>query len=614
MCGIAGWIDWQKDLRTRQSALEDMISPLTCRGPDGSGTWATNHCVLGHRRLVVIDPEGGMQPMSRRGPGGVSTIVYNGELYNYRELREELASLGYRFSTESDTEVLLNAYLAWNHECLARLNGIFAFAIWEEKGQTLFLARDRLGVKPLFYAPLKHGILFGSEIKAILAHPEIPPKIGQEGMAEVFALGPARTPGHGVFSGLYELRPGEYLRSGPGHIKTARYWNLVSHEHPDNLITTRQTIRKLLEDTIQHQVVADVPVVTLLSGGLDSSAVTALAVKAFNNEKKGPLKTFSVDFVDMEKYFRPTAFQTNLDAPWVQRVSAYLGTSHSRIVLDTSDLTDNLIRSLHARDFPGMADVDTSLLVFSEAIKQQATVGLSGEAADEIFGGYPWFHHPEALESRTFPWARRLKDRISILTNDFIDYIKPFEYVQRRYEEALDEIPRLSGESSDAQRIREISYLTLTRFLPTLLDRKDRMAMAVGLEIRVPFCDHRLVEYVWNIPWSMKTQGMHRKVILRQAMEGLLPEDVLWRQKSPYPSTPNPAYFSSMRDELLRILEDSQSILHQILNIDRLKEIMNQGPTAGQIPWFGQLMGNAQLFAFLIQAHHWYSDYHIELE
>jgi asparagine synthase (glutamine-hydrolysing) len=261
-----------------------------------------------------------------------------------------------------------------------------------------------------------------------------------------------------------------------------------------------------------------------------------------------------------------------------------------------------------------MADVDTSLLVFSEAIKQQATVGLSGEAADEIFGGYPWFHHPEALESRTFPWARRLKDRISILTNDFIDYIKPFEYVQRRYEEALDEIPRLSGESSDAQRIREISYLTLTRFLPTLLDRKDRMAMAVGLEIRVPFCDHRLVEYVWNIPWSMKTQGMHRKVILRQAMEGLLPEDVLWRQKSPYPSTPNPAYFSSMRDELLRILEDSQSILHQILNIGRLKEIMNQGPTAGQIPWFGQLMGNAQLFAFLIQAHHWYSDYHIELE
>ncbi len=614
MCGIAGWIDWHNDLRSRQSALESMISPLTCRGPDGSGTIVTPHCALGHRRLVVIDPEGGMQPMSRRGARGVYTIIYNGELYNYRELREELTSLGYSFSTKSDTEVLLNAYLAWNHECLPRLNGIFAFAVWDEKEQTLFLARDRLGVKPLFYAPLKDGILFGSEIKAILAHPAIPHKIGPEGMAEVFALGPARTPGHGVFSGIYELRGGEYLDLRPGRLHTSRYWQLVSHEHPDNLFTTRQTVRDLLEDTISHQLLADVPVVTLLSGGLDSSAVSALAAKALKQEQKGPLKTFSVDFADMEKHFRPTAFQTNLDAPWVERVSSYLATSHSRIVLDTPDLTDNLLRSLHARDLPGMADVDTSLLVFSEAIKQQATVGLSGEAADEIFGGYPWFHHPDAIAAHTFPWARRLKDRVSILAHDFIDYIRPFEYVQGRYEEALDEVPRLGHESVQAQRIREISYLTITRFLPTLLDRKDRMAMAAGLEIRVPFCDHRLVEYAWNIPWSMKTQGDHRKVILRQALEGLLPDDVLWRQKSPYPSTPNPSYFLSMRRDLLRILEDSQSILHRIINVPRLREVMDKGPMAGQIPWFGQLMGNAQLFAFLIQAHHWYSDYHIQLE
>ncbi|PSR30636.1 MAG: asparagine synthase (glutamine-hydrolyzing) [Sulfobacillus benefaciens] len=613
MCGIAGWIDWQQDLRQRQSALENMISPLTCRGPDGSGTWVTAHCAMGHRRLVVIDREGGMQPMSRRNGQGIYTIVYNGELYNYRELREELISLGYTFSTKSDTEVLLSAYMAWNHECLSRLNGIFAFALWNAREQTLFLARDRLGVKPLFYAPLKHGMLFGSEIKAILAHPEMPHQVSAEGLAEVFALGPARTPGHGVFSGLHELRPGEYLQYRRGRLQSFRYWNLLSHEHPDNLLTTRQTIRDLLEDTVQHQLVSDVPVVTLLSGGLDSSAVTALAVKSSNEEHKGPLKTFSVDFADMQKHFKPTAFQTNLDAPWVERVSSYLGTLHSRIVLDTPDLTNNLVRSLHARDLPGMADVDTSLLVFSEAIKQQAAVGLSGEAADEIFGGYPWFHHPDAIQSQTFPWARRLEDRVSIFTNDFINYIRPLEYVRRRYEEALDEVPRLVGESRHAERIREIGYLTLTRFLPTLLDRKDRMAMAAGLEIRVPFCDHRLVEYVWNIPWSMKTQGAHRKVILRQALEGLLPDDVLWRQKSPYPSTPNPSYFLSMRNELLRILEDSQSILHRIIDAGRLRGLMDKGPMAEQIPWFGQLMGNAQLFAFLIQAHYWYTDYHIQL-
>ncbi|PSR26940.1 MAG: asparagine synthase (glutamine-hydrolyzing) [Sulfobacillus thermosulfidooxidans] len=613
MCGIAGWIDWQQDIRAYQSSLDAMVQPLTCRGPDGSGTWVTEHAAMGHRRLVVIDPEGGMQPMSRREGRRVYTIVYNGELYNYRELRQELISMGYSFASQSDTEVLLTAYIAWGHESLSRLNGIFAFAIWDAAEQTLFLARDRLGVKPLFYAPLHQGILFGSEIKAILAHPQMPHRVSREGLAEVFALGPARTPGHGVFDGLYELRPGEYLEYKRGRISIHRYWQLVSHEHPDDVFTTRQTIRDLLEDTVKRQLIADVPVVTLLSGGLDSSAVTALAVKAFKDEKRGPLKTFSIDFVDMEKHFKPTAFQTNLDAPWVNRVSEYLGTIHSRIVLDTPDLVDNLVASLHARDLPGMADVDTSLLVFARAIKQQATVGLSGEAADEIFGGYPWFHHPDAIEAHTFPWARRLQDRVSILSNEFVHYIRPFEYTQQRYQEALDEVPRLAGESRSAARIREISYLTLTRFLPTLLDRKDRMTMAVGLEVRVPFCDHRLVEYVWNIPWAMKTQGEHRKVILRQAMEGILPDDVLWRQKSPYPSTPNPSYFARMREQLTDILADPASALHQIVDVTRVKELMNQGPMAEQIPWFGQLMGNAQLFAFLIQAHYWFADYHIEL-
>ncbi len=613
MCGIAGWIDWQQDIRSYQSSLGAMIEPLTCRGPDGSGTWVDKHAALGHRRLVVIDPEGGMQPMSRRNGLKVYTIVYNGELYNYRELRQELIGLGYVFLTQSDTEVLLTAYMACGHEALSRLNGIFAFAIWDETDKTLFLARDRLGVKPLFYAPLAHGILFGSEMKAILAHPQMPHRVGKEGLAEVFALGPARTPGHGVFEGLYELRPGEYLRYHHGDITVRRYWNLISHEHPDNLMTTRQTIRALLEDTITRQLIADVPVVTLLSGGLDSSVVTALAAKTFQTEQRGVLKTFSIDFVDMEKHFKPTPFQTNLDAPWVKRVSDYLGTSHSRIVLDTPDLVEYLIPSLYARDLPGMADVDTSLLVFSKAIKQQATVGLSGEAADEIFGGYPWFHHPDAIAASTFPWARRLHDRVSILSEDFVNYIRPFDYTQQRYEEALAEVPRLPGESPSAERIREIGYLTLTRFLPTLLDRKDRMAMAVGLEIRVPFCDHRLVEYVWNIPWAMKTQAEHRKVILRQAMEGLLPDDVLWRQKSPYPSTPNPSYFTRMRDNLIQVLDDRNSILHRIVDIKRIKDLVAKGPMAEQIPWFGQLMGNAQLFAFLIQAHYWFSDYHIEV-
>ncbi|AUW93318.1 MAG: asparagine synthase (glutamine-hydrolyzing) [Sulfobacillus thermotolerans] len=613
MCGIAGWIDWNKDIRQHQSSLEAMVSPLACRGPDGSGTWVTEHAGMGHRRLIVIDPEGGMQPMSRKEGRKVFTIVYNGELYNYLELRRELQSLGYEFRTESDTEVLLTAYIAWGTDCLQHFNGIFAFAIWDAVDQTLFMARDRLGVKPLFFARTPHGILFGSEMKAILAHPEMPHEIGRDGLAEIFALGPAHTPGHGVFKGVQELTAGQFLIFNARGLNIRSYWQLVSHEHPDDLHTTQQTIRDILEDTVKRQLIADVPVITLLSGGLDSSAVTALASRTFQQEGRGPLNTYSIDFVDMEKHFKPTKFQTNLDAPWARRVSEALHTRHHRIVLDTPDLVQNLLAAMRARDLPGMADVDTSLLVFAREIKKEATVGLSGEAADEIFGGYPWFHHPDAIAADTFPWARRLKDRVAILSPEFTEYIQPFAYVDQRYREALQEVPRLQGEDPYAARIREIGYLTLTRFLPTLLDRKDRMTMAVGLEVRVPFCDHRLVEYVWNVPWAMKTEGEQRKVILRQAMRGLLAEDVLWRQKSPYPSTPNPTYFAAMRDQLEEILHEPSSPLHAIVDVAKIREVMRQGPQAEQIPWFGQLMGNAQLFAFLIQAHHWFKEYRVHL-
>ncbi len=613
MCGIAGWIDWQQDIRQRQSSLEAMVSPLACRGPDGSGTWVTQHAGMGHRRLIVIDPEGGMQPMSRREGHKVFTIVYNGELYNYRELRLQLQDLGYQFHSQSDTEVLLTSYIAWGADCLGHFNGIFAFAIWDSADQTLFMARDRLGVKPLFYSQMPHGLLFGSEMKAILAHPQMPHTVDRDGLAEIFALGPARTPGHGVFKGLKELTAGQFLLYSPSGLRVRSYWRLESHEHPDDLKTTQDTVRSLLDDTVQRQLIADVPVITLLSGGLDSSAVTALAARHFQQEGRGPLNTYSVDFVDMEKHFKATKFQTNLDAPWARRVSDALHTRHHRILLDTPDLVDNLLASMRARDLPGMADVDTSLLVFAREIKRDATVGLSGEAADEIFGGYPWFHHPDAIRADTFPWARRLRDRVSILSGDFTSYIRPFEYVEDRYQEALEEVPRLNGETPFAARIREIGYLTLTRFLPTLLDRKDRMTMAVGLEVRVPFCDHRLVEYVWNIPWAMKTEGDQRKVILRQAMRGLLSDDVLWRQKSPYPSTPNPSYFAAMRSGLEEILHDSTSPLHQVVDVERVRDVMRQGPQAEQIPWFGQLMGNAQLFAFLIQAHHWFKEYQVHI-
>ncbi|MDA8192459.1 MAG: asparagine synthase (glutamine-hydrolyzing) [Thermaerobacter sp.] len=613
MCGIAGWIDWQVNLKKHQSALDAMVATLACRGPDGSGTLVNARVALGHRRLVVIDPVGGIQPMSRRFGNAVHTIVYNGEIYNFQELRAELESRGHTFTSRSDTEVLLKSYIEWGSACVDHLNGIFAFAIWNDRDHTLFAARDRLGVKPLFYARRPNALFFGSELKALLAHPLIEPVIGSDGLAEIFALGPARTPGHGIYQGIEELPPGHWLQYRRDGLAIHRYWQLGSHEHPDNLERTAQTVRDLLQDAVTRQLVADVPVVTLLSGGLDSSAVSAVAAQAMGRQGTGPLHTFSVDFVDMPKHFQDNGFQTGLDAPWAEKVSWFLRTEHHAVLLDTPDLVRSLLPALRARDIPGHADVDSSLLVFAEAIAERATVGLSGEAADEIFGGYPWFHRPDALQADTFPWALRLRDRLQVLNPEFIRHIKAEQYVGDRYQEALRQVPRLPGEPADLARIREIGYLSITRFLPTLLDRKDRMTMAASLEVRVPFCDHRLVEYVWNIPWSMKNTGNLAKGILRRALADWLPEDVVNRRKSPYPSTPNPTYFQAMSEWLLDILEDPAAPVRPFVDLARIRALAQAGPQARQLPWFGQLMGNAQLFAFLIQANAWLREYRVEI-
>ncbi|MCY0877828.1 MAG: asparagine synthase (glutamine-hydrolyzing) [Firmicutes bacterium] len=613
MCGIAGWVSHQHAVKRSQGDVEAMAKPMTCRGPDGSGTWITPEVGFAHRRLIVIDPEGGTQPMSRRVGNATYTIVYNGEIYNFPELREELAAHGYVFQTRSDTEVLLTAYIAWGADAVSRLNGIYAFAIWDSQRHTLYLARDRLGVKPLFYAEIDGNFLFASEIKGLLAHPLVSRRVYRDGLAEVFALGPQRTPGHGVFADIRELRPGYHLIHGPQGTTIQPYWTLEAKPHTDDFATTVATVRQLVEDAVTRQLVADVPVVTLLSGGIDSSIVTAVAARAFDSQGRGPMRTFSIDFKDMARYFRANGFQTNLDAPWVARVSQYLGTWHTRVELDTPDLDAYLLPAMRARDLPGHADVDTSLLIFSQRIKESATVGLSGEAADEVFGGYPWFHRPDALSADTFPWALRLRDRLAVLHPDFRAYLNAEQYVSERYQEALEEVAHLPDEPAHEHRLREISYLSLTRFLPTLLDRKDRMTMAASLEVRVPFCDHRLVEYVYNVPWDWKNYRGITKGLLRQAAAGWLPDAVLMRQKSPYPSTPNPSYFDAMAKRLLDILHDTFSPLKPLINPPYLERLIREGPQSEQIPWFGQLMGNAQLFAFLVQADAWLREYDVEI-
>jgi asparagine synthase (glutamine-hydrolysing) len=573
MCGIAGWVDRERDLARERGTIVAMTRTLACRGPDDEGVWIAGRVALGHRRLAVVDLPGGRQPMRATDAGGSEhALTFSGEIYGHAALRTELEAHGHVFTTRSDTEVLLRAMMEWGDRALARLDGMFAFAAWDGRRRELVLARDRLGIKPLYYAEIPGGLVFGSEPKALLAHPEVPPEVGDEGLAEIFAMGPMRTPGEGVFRRVRELRPGFFLRYGAGGARLARYWQLESHAHTDDEDTTVARVRELVEGAVRRQLVADVPVCTLLSGGLDSSAVTAIAARALAEEGRGPVDSFSVDLAGEEEHFEASAIQPDRDPPWVAKVVAATGARHRDIVVTTPEILEALAAPVVARDLPSLGDVDATLYLLCKAIKRTHTVAVSGESADEVFGGYPWFHDPEAVASDDFPWASSADLGASdFLAPDLAARLRPRDYARARLDEALAEVPRLGGESAHEARMREILYLNQTRFLPMLLDRKDRMSMAVGLEVRVPFCDHHLVEYVWNIPWSMKAARNREKGLLRLALEGFLPEDVLWRRKSAYPVTHDPAYSEAIRARLEAVVDDPTSPLRALVDVTRVR-------------------------------------------
>lgn len=613
MCGITGFIEWNRDLTQDLDLVLSMTSCLEKRGPDAQGTWISGPCAFGHRRLSVMDPENGAQPMVIQEDDATYTIVYNGEIYNAPELKDELRARGRVFRTHCDTEVLLQSYIEWGPECVDRLNGIFAFAVWDSVRQHVFFARDRLGVKPLFYSEAEGALVFGSEPKSLLKHPKVEPVIGVDGLAEIFVVGPARTPGHGIYQNMKELKPGHVMIYNRSGLRIQSYWKLEAVLHSDSPDETAVKIRELLQDTMDRQLISDVPVCTLLSGGLDSSALTALAVDYYRRTGQGQVHTYSVDYVDNDKYFQAHSYQPGADAPWIQRMIDELNTEHHWISFDTPELIAALPDSTLARDLPGMADVDASLLLFCREIKKGATVAISGEAADEVFGGYPWFHRKELLESGTFPWSVATDLRASLLSPEIRSWISPERYVADRYDEALSEVPKLPGENDEQTLMRRMSYLNITRFMPTLLDRKDRMSMGAGLEVRVPYCDHRLIQYVWNIPWEIKTFGGREKGILRKALEGILPEDVLYRKKSPYPKTHNPTYLHAVRDQMLEILDQPNSPVLPLINAKKIREIAASPQSSSNLPWFGQLMSGPQLFAYLTQVNYWLKEYQVSI-
>ena len=603
MCGIAGMIGLPSD----RNITDNMLASMKHRGPDGEGRYQSGDCCLLHVRLAIIDPNGGRQPMMLNWAGEQLVLVYNGELYNTMELRRELISLGHTFRGHSDTEVVLHAYAQWGASCLDRFNGIFAFAVWEDRKRKLFLARDRVGGKPLFYMNHGGGLLFASEIKTILTYPGVKPMVDEQGAAEILMLGPARTPGSGIFRYIYELEPGCCGELVSGKMSVRRYWYLKDREHRESFDETAETVRYLVRDAVTRQMVSDVPVGTFLSGGLDSSLITAIC--AGEMEKKGEqLHTFCVDYENNDRFFVPGKFQPDSDGAYINLMQEKLNTCHHRTVLTSEDLTAALEDATLARDLPGMADVDFSLLAFCRQIRSHVKVALSGECADEIFGGYPWYRDPEVRALDGFPWAQNTAQRTDMMSSQLRDRINGESFVRDRYLQTCRESDIRPGTTAEERRMKEMVNLNFRWFMQTLLDRKDRMSMYCGLEVRVPFCDYRIAEYLYGVPWVYKDHRGVEKGLLRTSMEGLLPDEVLWRKKSPYPKTFDPGYGQLIAARLRSLLEQKDAPIWYLVDRQAAARLL----TAEHLwPWYGQLMKGPQTMAYLLQIDFWLRHYQI---
>ena len=614
MCGLVGFVNLKHDISNKKDILTHMTKTLSKRGPDEKNFYINKNILLGHRRLIIIDPENGHQPMCAIYNDNTYIIAYNGQLYNTSEIRKELLDNGYRFDGYSDTEVILKAFIHYGYNVVRKLNGIFSFVIWNENKKELFMARDHFGIKPLYYTLVDDNLIFASEVKAIKEHPLVELKLDSTSIGELIGIGPAHTPGTSIFKNIYEIKPAHFAIYNKDGFRIEEYWRLESKPHTDDFETTCKTVHYLLEDAIKRQLVSDVPLCAMLSGGLDSSIITAYIANYYKEKNLPKLDTYSVDYVDNDKNFVKSDFQPNSDNYYIDLMLKNFDTNHHKVIIDTPELAKALEDAMIARDFPGMADVDSSLLLFCKSIKENATVAISGECSDEIFAGYPWFFREDALKSNTFPWSIALNERQNLLNKDISNKINLKEYIDFRYKESLDNVEILDCDSKETAEKRKISYLTLNWFMQTLLDRSDRMSMYNGLELRVPFCDYRLVEYMWNVPWEIKALNGREKGLLRYVVRDLLPDEIVNRKKSPYPKTHNPTYLNTVKQMLSEIMKNPNAPINNLLNKEYILEIIQTNGNAFTRPWFGQLMTGPQLMAYLCQVNMWLEKYQPKIE
>lgn len=615
MCGIAGFFNPHEDYTKKEQQwkiiLREMNMVQKHRGPDDEGIFLDRFVGFAHVRLSIIDLMTGRQPILRREGARTCAIIFNGEIYNMNALKQQLMQEGCSFFTASDTEVVLAGYMRHGKDYMKQLNGIFAMAIWDSSSGEVMLWRDRLGIKPLFYTIAEETVVFASEIKGIFAYPGIRPAVDQEGLCEIFALGPAKTPGKGIFRGISEVLPGQCLTFSAEGKKEAFFWKLQAAPHEDSETETIEKTRWLLEDAVRLQMLSDIPISTFLSGGVDSSLVTAICAKELKKQGK-ILNTFSFDFQNNDKYFTSNSFQPSQDRPYAEKMVAYCNTNHRYLTCTSRQQADFLFDAVDARDLPCMADVESSMLYFCSQVVPYNKVTLTGECADEIFGGYPWFSSEKALSTDAFPWSADMEPRKALLKEEILRELPLEEYARNAYEETVRETPKLEGETRIEQRRREISWLNLRWFMVTLLDRMDRTSMYSGLEARVPFADHRIVEYLYNVPWEIKAMDNTPKGLLRRAGEDLLPKEILWRRKSPYPKTYDPGYEALLAALLKEVLGDSSAPVNTFLDRKKVLTFLDSPSDYGK-PWYGQLMAGPQMTAYLLQVNYWLQSYHISI-
>ncbi len=534
------------------------------------------------------------------------SIFYHGELYNTQELKTKLANE----KLNSDAEVVLAMYLKYGSKALLQLSGGFAFCVYSHKDNNMFLARDPIGLKSLFYHYKEDKFICSFNIRGILENYNIDAVLDKRGICEMLGLGPAKSPGQTIYKDIKEVKPGHSISIGNAEIKEKKYFNLKSKPHKDDVIQTAEKLKSKITQNIKNQLKGNLSTGVFLSGGIDSSLITSVAEK----ESRGELKAYSVDYTGNEENFLSSSFTPERDNYFINLLKDKLGLDHKYIMLSQQDLFDSLKASLDAREMPAMADIDASLLLLCNEIKSEVGACLSGEFADEIFCGYPWFYREDCNDIETFPWAIDLGLRKNILNKNLKDKIDIESFIKEQYSKALKEVPLMKNENPDDKKMKTYSYLTINYFGLNLIDRSDRISMASGLVIRVPFVDPELYQYVYNIPWQIKNHGGYEKGILRKAFEADLPATVAYRKKCPYPKTHDPKYSQLVEEAVRNIVADESKMIWQLIDIDFVRELVDKNDEEFSRPWFGQLMTRPQLLGFVYQIDIWLDLYKVKIE